>query len=181
MSARRQQNDDANVRHWLAEVSSAAAAFERRWTWLALKRVDPDLARRFAEQRDLFDAALVTGEPNDIELHGAATCRGYAALVTAMERAREPDDAYMVGQDPKSGFKVAVGQQKAAAQRVAELHGSSVVWITPDEVAALMAGIEGFKQIASIKRLFPGAEIIDMHPGEAAKFDSGLVDEEVAV
>lgn len=177
---RREQSDEAIVRHWIGEVSAAAASFERRWTWLALKRVNPDLAKRFQEQRDLFDAALVIGAASEIELHGAATCRGYAALVSTMEKAVEPDDAYMLGQDPKSGFRIAVGHQKAAADRVAEVHGDAVVWITPDEVAALMAGIEGFKQIASIKKLFPGAEIIDLHPGEPAKFESGILDEDAA-
>jgi hypothetical protein len=55
---------------------------------------------------------------------------------------------------------------------VRELHGDKVVWITPDEVAAIVANIEAFKPIATIKRLFPGAEILDFHPGEPAKEDA---------
>lgn len=167
MSAR-QQSDEAIVRHWITEVSKAASSFERRWTWLALQRVNPELAKRFQEQRDLFDAALVVGAASEVELHGGATCRGYAALVSAMEKAEAPDDAYMLGEDLKTGFRVAIGHQKAAAERVAEVHGKSVCWISPDEVAALLSGIEGFKQLASIKQMFPGAEIINIHPGEAA-------------
>jgi hypothetical protein len=72
----------------------------------------------------------------------------------------------------RTGFRVAIGEQKAAAERVAELHGQAVVWITPDEVAAIIANIEAFKPIAAIKRIFPGAEILDLHPGEPAKQDA---------
>jgi hypothetical protein len=49
---------------------------------------------------------------------------------------------------------------------VRELHGESVSWITPDEVAALLANVEAFKPVAAIKRLFPGAEILDLRPGD---------------
>jgi hypothetical protein len=136
------------------------------------KRVDRDLHRRLVDQRDLFDQALVTGTAEEIEVHGAALCRGYAIAIQALERAAEPDQAYMLGQDVRSGFRVAIGQQKAAAQRVRELHGASkVVWVTPDEVAAIVANLEAFKPIAAIKRLFPGAEILDVYPGEPAKGD----------
>jgi hypothetical protein len=71
----------------------------------------------------------------------------------------------------RSGFRVAIGQQKAAAKRVRELHGDRVVWVTPDEVAAIVANLEAFKPIAAIKRLFPGAEIVNVFPGEPAKGD----------
>jgi hypothetical protein len=142
-----------------------------RWTLAALKRIDRDLHRRLLDQRDLFDQALVTGTAQDIEAHGAALCRGYAIVIQALERAAEPDDAYMLGQDTRTGFHVAIGQQKAAAQRVREVHGDKVVWITPDDVATIVAHLEGFKPITLIKRLFPGAEILDLHPGEPAKGD----------
>jgi hypothetical protein len=71
----------------------------------------------------------------------------------------------------RSGFRVAIGQQKSVAQRVRELHGAAVVWVTPDEVAAIVANLEAFKPIATIKRLLPGAEILDVYPGEPAKGD----------
>ena len=66
----------------------------------------------------------------------------------------------------RSGFRVAIGQHKAAAQRVRKLYGETVVWFTPDEVAAIVANLDAFKPVAMIKRLFPGAEILDVHPGE---------------
>lgn len=162
------------ARRWLAETSKAASMIERRWTKAALKRVDPDLAQRLKEQRDLFDKALVTGSAEEIEAHGGAMCRGYAVALKTLEASGEPDDSYMLGSDPRTGYRVAIGHMKAAADRVAEVHGQSVVWISPDEVAALMAGMEGFKQLAAVKQLFPGAEVIDVRPGEPAKGDSGI-------
>lgn len=148
------------VRHWLAEVSAASLPFESRWTWLSLRRVDDDLGRRLFEQRGLFDQACITGTAQEVEAHGAAMCRGYAAAVRAMEQANCPDDAYQLGSDPTSGFKVAVGTQKAALDRVREIHGQDVVWVTPDEVAVLMASVEAFKFVGAVKQFFQGAEVI---------------------
>lgn len=148
------------VRHWLAEVSAAALPFESRWTWLTLRRVDDDLGRRLFEQRGLFDQACITGTAAEVETHGAAMCRGLALAVRAMEQANHPDDAYQLGLDPSTGLKVAVGTQKAALARVREVHGEDVVWVTPDEVAALMASVEAFKFVGAVKQFFPGAEII---------------------
>ena len=62
-----------------------------------------------------------------------------------------------------AGTRVAIGEQKHAIARVRELHGSPVVWITPDEVAALIAGLEAIK---TAKSLWPDAEIIRLYPKE---------------
>ena len=125
-------------------------------------------------QQDLFNRAAVTGTAEEIEGHGAALCRGYAAAVRAVETTSEPDDAYILGQDPRSGFTVAIGHQKAAAERSVELHGKSVVWISPDEVAAVLAQLEGLKALSTIKRMWPGAEIVDIRTGDPAESDSGI-------
>jgi hypothetical protein len=154
------------IRSWMEEVSKAAASFESRWTDLSLRRVDNELARRFHEQRNLFHAALLKGDGKEVELQGGAMCRGYAAIVKRMEAAGAEDDAYQLGQDPQTGTKVAVGTQKAAIERVRDLHGQDVVWITPDEVAALMAGIEMFKFVTAVKQRFPGAEIVNRYADE---------------
>jgi len=144
-------------------VSSAACAFESRWTLAALRRVDGDLARRLFEQRGLFDQACVTGTAEEVDLQGAALCRGYAAAVQTLSQAQAPDDAYMLGADPVSGLKVAIGDQKAAAARVREIHGERVVWVTPDECASLLASVEAFKFVGAVKQFFPGAEIVDRY------------------
>lgn len=156
MSAR----GEAAVRHWLGQVSAAAALFESRWTQLALRRVSPSVAQALFEQRGLFDEATFSGSSDEIETHGAAMCRGYAAAVRALEQASEPDDAYQLGQDPVSGLKVAVGTQRAAVDRVRTIHGADVIWITPDEVAAMLASVEAFKFVGAVKQLFPGAEVV---------------------
>lgn len=148
------------VRHWHSEVSKAAAGFESRWTGLALQRVDQSLAKRLHEQRQLFDEACIAGSEDEVEEQGAAMCRGYAAAVRALVNADVPDDAYMLGCDPASGLKVAVGLQKAALARVRELHGQDVTWVTPDEVAVLMASVEAFKFVGAVRQFFPEAEVI---------------------
>ena len=174
MSAIPKHSDEQVLRYWIGEVSSTAALLERRWTRAALKRVDPDIAKRLEEQRDLFDRAAVTGTVDEIERHGAALCRGYAVALKTLENAQEPDDAYLLGQDPRSGFRVAIGHQKPAAERVQEAHGRAVVWISPDEVAAILSGLEAFKALSTIKRMFPGAEVTDIRPREPAKAESGV-------
>jgi hypothetical protein len=160
MKPKQTRADTGAAIHWMHAASEAAIPFESRWTMAALKRVDPDVHARLRAQRNLFDQVLVTGSSAEVEEHGAAMVRGYAKAVAALEQAAEPDDAYLLGEDPATGFRVAIGDQKAAAARVRELHGAKVVWITPDEVAAVLAHIEAFKPIASIKRLFPGAEVL---------------------
>lgn len=152
MSAR----SDAALRHWADAVSTSSAGFESRWTQLALRRVSPSVAKALHEQRGLFDQACITGTVDEIETHGAAMCRGLAVAVRTLEGASEPDDAYQLGSDPVTGMRVAIGGQKAARERVRELHGSQVIWITPDEVAVLMSSVESFKALSAIQQVFPG-------------------------
>jgi hypothetical protein len=168
------RREDAAIRKCMAAVSEAATPFESRWTWGGLHRVDPDVHRRLIEQRNLLNKAMVTGTAAEIEMHGAAMCRGYAKAVQVLVQAAAPDDAYMLGQDPRSGFRVAIGEQQAAAERVRELHGQTVIWITPDEVATIVANLEAFKPIVAIKRMFPGAEILDVRPGDPTKGDGDV-------
>jgi hypothetical protein len=93
-------------------------------------------------------------------MHGAATARGWAAAVRAMEAAGAPDDAYQLGTDPQTGTKVAIGEHKGIIERVQELHGQDVICVTPDEVAAMIGTVEAIGTIGAIKKLFPGAEIV---------------------
>jgi hypothetical protein len=164
------------VKNWRAQVAEAAYAFERRWTRLTLKRVEKELAAKLIRQQDLFNEACVTGTVAQIREHGAAMLRGYAVVTQALERAAVEDDAYLIGRCPKTGTTVAIGDQKAAIDRVREIHGEQVVLLSPDEVATLFGSVEALKTIAAIKRRFPGAEVIDRHPGEPAKADSGILE-----
>lgn len=153
---------------WRAEAATAAAAFEERWTLLALRRLDRDLAIALHEQRELFHEACVVGEVRDIIDHGAALVRGYAACARALEEAQIPDDSYVLGQCATTGHKVAIGLNKASRRRVVELHGQDVTWVTPDEVATLLASSEAFMTVAAIKNKFPGAEVVERYAGEGS-------------
>ena len=95
-------------------------------------------------------------------------CRGWAAVARAMEAAEAEDDAYLLGLHGPTGTKVAIGEQRHAIARVRELHGDKVIWITPDEVAALVGGMEMLK---AAKGVFPDAEVIKLYPGESSQED----------
>lgn len=174
IAVHRMKGLDQAMREALTAASDAALPLESRWTLAALARVDRGIYDRLREQRALLDAAVVTGTQEEVIAHAQAMARGYRKAAEILERAAEPDDAYFVGQDPRSGLKVAIGHQKAAAARVRELHGHKVIWVTPDEVAAIVANLEAFKPIAMIKQMFPGAEMVDVYPGEPAKADGDI-------
>lgn len=144
-------------------VSEAARPFESRWTLRALYAEDKELYLRFREQQALWSEALVTGSEIDIEDQTAAMCRGWHAIARRMEEAGAPDDAYLIGVDPNTGMRVAIGDQLAARDRVREIDGEKTIWLTPHEVATLLASTQ---VIASLKNLFPGAELIDLYPSE---------------
>jgi DNA polymerase len=78
---------NAAARRWVVAASELAVSFERRWTWEALKRLDPDVHCRLVAQRGLFDRALIAGTATDIEVHGAALCRGYTRAALVLEAA----------------------------------------------------------------------------------------------
>jgi hypothetical protein len=66
---------------------------------------------------------------------------------------------------------VAIGNQRSASARVRELHGDRVVWLTPDEVAAMFVGLQS---VATVKSLWPGSEIarvVERYPDEPAQHD----------
>ena len=149
----------------MAQVAGAAEAFESRWTLNALKRSDPDLHQIFGEQQELYHEALIRGSDHEVEEQAAAMCRGWAAVARAMDAAEAEDDAYLLGCHGGTGTRVAIGEQKHAIARVRELHGDKIIWITPDEVAALVGGMELLK---AAKGVFPDAEVINLYPNEPA-------------
>lgn len=162
-------SDQAIVGEALALVAPAAEAFEGRWTMSALERIDSDLHEAVVDQQRMFNAALVIGSKHDVREHAEAMVRGYAAAVRRMEAVGAEDDAYMVGLDSRTGTRVAIGQTKHCIGRVQRVHGEQCIFMTPDEVAKLVAGSQ---MLASIKSVFPDAEVVDVFPGEAAKGDA---------
>jgi hypothetical protein len=165
------------VRSSYSQVSEAARSFESRWTLRALKRVDPGLYALFVEQRGLWEAALVKGGEADVEAQTEAMCRGWLAVARRMEEAGAEDDAYLLGRDERTGLRVAIGDQLAAMDRVREIEVPGaldendqpvmervpVTWVTPDEVATLLAAQQ---ELLRIKGAFVGAEIVDLYPTE---------------
>lgn len=156
---------DLTVLRWWKEVSEAAQKFEARWMMLSLQRINPELAIALQEERDAFDQATIVGSSEDVENLGASVCRGFMAATKAMESAGAPDTAYLLGSDPITGFKLAVGMSKGSARRVREIRGPEYTFYTPDELAALLgAGIaDGDRRVdfmTSVKKLYPGAELI---------------------
>jgi hypothetical protein len=145
---------------WQGKVSEAALPFEGRWTEAALRRIDPALHARFQQQRELFNAALAHGTTEEVAKHGAAMVRGYVAVFSAMQSSGTPDDAYQVGHDRKTGLTIAVGE-RSCCERVRELHGDAVQWFSPDEIATIIAMDARFNALADVKRVFPGAEIVN--------------------
>lgn len=160
-TVQRLDRDDRALRKWHGETATAAAAFEGRWTWLTLRRVDPDIAERLWDQRGRFSRACVTGTADEIEREGAALCRGYAIAAAKMLDVNAEDDAYSIGRCPITGTTVAISYTRAVLPRVRELFGGDVVWMTPDEIATLVASADQFKAVAAIKRRFPGAEVME--------------------
>jgi hypothetical protein len=146
----------------LSRVADAARAFESRWTTRRLKQLDPQLHARLQRQMELFQAALVCCEDDEeLVAQGEAMLRGWAAATARMEGVE--DCSYMLGRDERSGLQVAISDQQGAQDRVAEVHGVQTLFLTPDEVATLMAAQ---RELLQIKGAFPGCEIVDLFPNE---------------
>jgi hypothetical protein len=71
-----------------------------------------------------------------------------------------PDDAYLIGSDPATGVAVAIGLAKAAGKRAREVHGDGTIYMTPDDVAVLIAASADTAHfIGEVKRIWPGAVV----------------------
>lgn len=156
--------DSKVILRLMGEVQVAAQAFEGRWTIGALARVDPALAETLAGQIADWHEAQVIGTLIDIKTHAKGTVRGYLKAARACEAAGIDDDAYKIGLCSQTGMRVAIGDRRLSAQRVADLHGPNVVWLSADEVARLWGSIQGLRRIDAVKAAFPGAEAVDIRP-----------------
>lgn len=155
------QHELAVIAQWQTAVAAAAAPFEGRWRISSLRAIDPELAEAMADQIGLYRKALVTEDVEAVALHGAATCRGWNAVFSRMEAAGAADDAYLVGSH--GGVLVAIGEALASIPRVREIHGDGIVFLSPAEVACLVAGMTALKRV---KEVWPAAEIIALHDAE---------------
>ena len=151
------------VAKWRALASEAAQRFEARWTQRRLAQFAGDIAARLNAQNALFYEACLSGTRADVARHGAGVVKGYAAATEAMANIPIGDDAYRIGYDPQTDTHVAVGVGKAPALRVAEIN-PRMIYLTYDEVAALLGRVAALKPIAAAKRQWPGCEIIGEQP-----------------
>ena len=157
----------ASVRErMLRKVSETAALFETRWTLASLKRVNANLHEALEDQLAMFHESLVTGEDENIIYYGEGMCRGWWQATIEMEKAGVEDDAYLIGQFGQT--VVAIGRQARRPERVRELHGKNVIWVTPREVAALVSKVSLFDEV---KALWPDAELIDIREKDGAADD----------
>lgn len=148
------------VQSMWSRVNELKAAFEARWMWLSLQRVDAELYQAMQEQLDIFDQETITGTAEDVAEHGEACLRGFAKVMQTMESAKVADTAYVIGHDRETGLTVAVGNHKGSAKRVKELH-PDVIFVSGDEVAALMAAKDRVTEfVMATKRIWPGSELM---------------------
>lgn len=145
-------------------VSKAAQAFEGRWTKLALRRENPDLADRLNRQQWLWDTARRDGDADEVLKRGQGMLRGYAACTAIMAAVEAPEDAYDFGQ-ASDGRLVSFGPA-AAAQRIAErFPGQMIPHYTLDEAAEILLAV---KTVSTVKAVFPGAEVVAIRKREKA-------------
>jgi hypothetical protein len=141
-------------------VRDAEEAFLSRWRLSSLQRVDAELYSLLEEQRQLFENALFGPNEQETETQAQATVRGWKAANQAMIAISQPDDAWLIGTDPSTGIVVAIGERGKAAHKIKD--GQRLVYVTPDEVAKLVAGVG---LLADLKQVFPGAEVVEIVRG----------------
>lgn len=149
------------VSELLAEVAPAEQAFRSRWRLSTLLRVNPDLHQALVEQIALYNAAMVTGSDDEAREHAGAMIRGWRAACAALEAPLQDDDAYFVGVDYNTGLHVVIGEHQASVGRVQLKDDRKVIFMTPDELATLVGGMQ---IVAQAKTLFPDAEVIQLYP-----------------
>jgi len=163
---------DRAVQKMWQKVLEVRAKFEGRWMMLSLHRVDEELYKNLMEQNDIFDDVSITGSVEDVEEHGEATIRGYEIAIKRMEKSEIEDDSYMMGRCPMTGLKIAIGSKKGSTKRVREVYGQDVVFMSPDELATIVAfrgDVErkGIIFIEAVKKQWPGAELIKRYEEES--------------
>lgn len=142
----------------VGRVAAHAAAFEGRWRRVSLARLDGDLAARFDEQLALWHAALAGPDDDDVRHQGEAMIRGWDAAIMRMERADIGDDVpCLIGYDQASHAQVVI----AYAPSVFTRRESAAMFLTPDEVAKLVAGLG--PRVLAVKLEWASAEIVGIN------------------
>lgn len=141
-----------------------AAEMERKWGVDRLPLlVSEQLRAAFYRQQDLLNDALVSGDLTLIDIQACGMKRAWQALDQAAAQAGQQPlsaDVWEV-KLPNSGKVVAVVRTSAEAHLIA---GPDRETWTLAEIARLIDGLDG--KVAEIKRVFPGAQITDIHKTE---------------
>lgn len=150
---------DLMMRTWNPRINAAALAFEARWSRSALRSHDAKLADAFELALTQYDTATTSGSSTEIDTAGARLERAYGVIAARLGAAKVPDDAYMIGRDPKTNTEIIITSSPAAAEYARE-HGHRFgLWFSPDEIAVIIGLDARAKKIAAVKAAFPGAEI----------------------
>lgn len=150
---------DLAVRTWTTKINEAAAAFDQRWTRLAVRSHSVKLADAFDDALSQYANAVKQGGSADIDNAGKRLIKAYGVITAELTAARVEDDAYMVGRDPSSGTMIVIARSPAALQRAAALHPDAIAY-SPDELAIFVDRNKLAQSIAAVKAAFPGAEIV---------------------
>jgi hypothetical protein len=144
-------------------VDHRCRELDRKWGIGRLRLlVDDELRARFDRQREMFSAALVSGDEEQVALHGAAMRRGWDALDAAATAAGAEPLHPEVWECtlPGSGEVVAIVRTEAEAQHVcrdAEVYSLA-------EIATLIERLGD--QIRKVKTLYPGASVAEIRDRE---------------
>jgi hypothetical protein len=144
-------------------VDHRCRELDRKWGIGRLRLlVDDELRVRFDRQRQLFNAALLDDEEEQVALHGAAMRRGWDALDAAATAAgAEPLRPNVWECQLPNGDVVAIVRTEAEAQHVCR----DCEVYTLAEIGRLIEHLG--EQIRKIKTLYPGATVAEIRDRES--------------
>ena len=120
--------------------------------------VDDDMRERFDRQAHLFNKAVTRRDVNAVRRHGEGMSKGWIALdKCASERGALPLDPDVWEWSGPDGV-IAVVRTNPEAHAVLREGRAVEVW-TLEEVGRVVSGFRD--TIGEIKRVFPGAEVVD--------------------
>lgn len=165
---------EREAQEWNAKISHLAERFEARWLHITLEQLDVDLAEALTDQKRRYAKAATTGTATEIREEGAALCRGYQVAGEALEAAQAADSAYLVGRCEQTGTVIAIGHSPASVARVRELYGEGAIWMSPDEVATMIAlAPAGLQTLGRVKVVFPGANLTEVRSSGHRGYPNG--------
>ena len=154
----------------LERLDEVATGYEKKWGVDRLIRlVDQGLAERFQEQLELLNSALERHAVLDVISHADALARGWAALDAAAESQGSPQidaTAWEVITTP-AGRKIAFVSDMRAYKALKR--DDWEIW-SAEEVGRIIDKFHGeidwdaSEAVRQTKRLWPGAEIINVRP-----------------